>query len=142
MISPKIYKTVWGMFAGRCAICRETLIEKDGLSSKSLTGEVAHIIGQKKRAARGQHSLPLAKRDEVDNLLLLCRKHHKIVDDDRKTYSIDKLHEIRIDYLAWLNAKLQNPEPWTMKLSQLCYINVPRLCELAELQGYAVDLRH
>jgi len=128
------------MFCGRCAICHEELIERTEASVTSLTGEVAHIVGERKDAARGQHPLSAAQRNETENLILLCRRHHKIIDDDQVTYTVDKLHEIRSDYLGWISAQLQTPTPWTMRISQLCYINVPRLCELAELQGYKVDL--
>jgi hypothetical protein len=142
MLSAKTYKIIWGMFAGRCAICREELIESGSSGSKSLIGEVAHIVGERDGAARGEHALSHTERNQVDNLILLCRKHHKIVDDDQTTFTIENLHRIRAEYLDWLKGQLQRPEPWAMRLSQLCYINVPRLSELAELQGYEVDLRH
>jgi hypothetical protein len=140
MVSERVYKTIWGMFAGRCAICREELVETGSSGAKLLVGEVAHIVGGKQKAARGQLQLSAARRNDADNLILLCRKHHKIVDDDRENYTVEKLHQIRGEYLGWLKGQLQRPEPWKMKLSQLCYINVPRLCELAELQGHTVDL--
>lgn len=84
--------------------------------------------------------MPLAERNEASNLLLLCRKHHKMIDDDPTTFSIDRLHQARIEFLKWLEERLGKEAPWEVQLSHLLYINVPRLSEFAELQGYRVDL--
>jgi len=122
-------------------MCRERLIyEEDDSGDSSLVGEVAHIVGEKKCAARGDDPLPLDNRNAPENLLLLCRKHHKIIDDLELEYTVQKLQAIRSEYLCWLDTCLAKAQPWKTTLSQLCYLNVPRLSELATLNGYTVDL--
>lgn len=120
---------------------KDLLFEADGVVS-SLIGEVAHIVGETTTAARGVSPLSLKERNDAENLLLLCRDHHKIVDDDPATYPVDRLHEIKAEHLAWIASSLLKPRAWRSNISQLTYINVPRLCEQAELRGYQVDLRH
>jgi len=44
--------------------------------------------------------------DEPDNLLLLCRIHHKVVDDQFTTYSVEKLRGIRHAHEAWISMTL------------------------------------
>ena len=136
----KIKKIIWGQCSARCCLCREKVIHAESSKVTSLVGEVAHIVGESEKAPRGVSELSTKERNEPENLLLLCRKHHKIVDDDPIAYPVEKLHQIKSDHIAWIETSLAKVQPWVSNLSQLTYINVPRLCEQAELQGYMVDL--
>jgi len=140
-ITERTSKIIWGQCAAKCCLCREDVLYTEGGRISSLTGEVAHIVGETKRASRGISSLSTEERNDAENLLLLCRKHHKIVDDDPETYPVDRLQRIKAVHVAWVASSLAHPTPWQSNLSQLAYINVPRLCEQAELQGFHVDLR-
>ncbi|WCE05808.1 hypothetical protein PJ250_07635 [Pseudoxanthomonas sp. JBR18] len=97
-------------------------------------------MGETEVAARGTSSLSLKERNDSANLLLLCRDHHKIVDDSPVTYPVEVLHELKEEHLAWVASSLLKPRAWRSNISQLTYINVPRLCEQAEMCGYHVDL--
>lgn len=141
-VSERTSRIVWGQCAARCCMCKKDLLFELNGTVSSLIGEVAHIVGETKSAARGASPLSLKERNEAENLLLLCRDHHKVVDDDPTTYPVDRLHQIKIDHLAWIAASLIKPRAWRSTISQLTYINVPRLCEQAEMGGYEVDLRH
>jgi hypothetical protein len=140
-ITTRTSKIIWGRCAARCCLCQADVLHQDNGRVSSLVGEIAHIVGETKKASRGVSNLSLAERNEADNLLLLCRKDHKIVDDDPTKYTIDRLHRIKDEHVAWITTSLVKPKPWRSKISQLTYINVPRLCEQAELQGFLVDLR-
>lgn len=139
-ISEKSYKVIWGQFAGRCCLCREEVIHETEQSGASLVGEVAHIVGERPDAARGNSPLSVEERNDPDNLLLLCRKHHKIIDDDPANYTVERLQQAKDEFLAWIDTQLSRATPWKSNLAQLAYINVPRLCEQAELAGIRVDL--
>lgn len=141
-VSERTSKIVWGQCAARCCICRKDLIFETNGTVSSLIGEVAHIVGETKSAARGASHLSVRERNEAENLLLLCREHHKIVDDDTATYPVDRLHQVKADHLSWIATSLVKIKAWQSAISQLTYINVPRLCEQAEMCGYQVDLRH
>lgn len=133
--SVKAQKFIWGQFAARCAICHEHLIEGNG-DGASLIGEVAHIVGEKSGASRGESAMTLTQRNSPDNLMLLCLKHHKVIDDDEETYTVKRLLEIKNDYLKWLTTQLTIATPWSINISQYCYLNVPRLDEFAAISGY------
>jgi HNH endonuclease len=139
-ISEKTAKLIWGEFAGRCAICHEELIHENQSEKKTLLGEVAHIVGERERAARGIHDMAIESRNEPDNLLLLCRPHHKLIDDDGALYTIEELRRIKREFLDWLKLRLAKAKPWDTNISQYCYINIPRLGELGILSGKNIDL--
>ena len=101
-ISSKNSKIIWTRFGGKCAICNEDLIEEITKTDYSLVGEIAHIVGEKEKAARGKNTMTLEERNSPSNLLLLCRKHHKIIDDHENLYSIEKLHNIKKHHLESL----------------------------------------
>lgn len=135
--SPKTQKTIWGIFAARCAICKEHLVEREE-GVDSLVGEVAHLVGEKKGAARGISTLSLKERNSPDNLMLLCLKHHKMVDDNEENFSLEKLRGIRQEFLDWLSDSLGSTKRWKVKISQYAYLNVPRLDEFAAIEGFDI----
>ncbi|MEF9385204.1 HNH endonuclease [Ralstonia solanacearum species complex bacterium KE056] len=139
-ISEKSYKIIWGQFSARCCLCRKDVIHETEGGTKSLVGEVAHIVGEREDAARGRSPLSAEERNDTDNLMLLCREHHKIIDDAPGEYNFDLLHQKKREHLEWIEKSLGKPQPWKSNLAQLTYINVPRLCEQAELHGFEVDL--
>lgn len=70
---------LWVRSGGRCAICNKYLLD---LNYEVAIGEMAHIVGWStaKKSPRGDGELALDARNTVDNLILLCADHHKIVD--------------------------------------------------------------
>lgn len=137
-VSATTQKLIWGIFAARCAMCRRPVVWESERKIHSLTGEIAHIVGSKRDAARGKEKIT-AGRDEPSNLILLCREHHKIVDDNEAEFSVERLHAIKESYLTWLNSNLAEAKAWSAKIiSQFIYMNVPRLDEYAAFQGFEI----
>lgn len=101
----RVQKLIWGTFAGRCAMCRKRLVHDDAGGALSLVGEIAHIVGAKESAPRGRARCA-GSRAGPENLLLLCRDHHKIIDDNERLYPPERLRRIRAGYLAWLDGQL------------------------------------
>lgn len=58
-------------------------------------GEICHIRARKKGGARHDRNLSAAENDEFRNLVLLCRTCHTLIDNDRATYSVELLEEIK-----------------------------------------------
>jgi hypothetical protein len=139
-ISEKSYKIIWGQFSARCSLCRKEVIQLTEGGITSLVGEVAHIVGESSGAARGKSSLSIEERNDPDNLMLLCREHHKIIDDDPGMYTVEVLDEKKREHIEWIVKSLGKTQSWKSSLTQLTYINVPRLNEQAELNGFNVDL--
>jgi hypothetical protein len=60
--------------------------------------DVAHIYALANGGPRGDETLPGPERNLFSNLLLLCRKHHRAVDQDMRRYTPEVL-------LAWKTAR-------------------------------------
>lgn len=106
---------LWVRSGGRCAICNKYLLD---LTYSVNTGEMAHVVGwsKAKNSPRGEAEMPLDDRNNVDNLVLLCAEHHKIVDTKAllEEFTIERLiihkikHEQRIFHLTSLHADAES----------------------------------
>lgn len=90
---------LWVRSGGRCAFCNAYLLEDEFTGQVFNFGEMAHNVGRKRSAKspRGLDDLPVGLRNSADNLLLLCEKHHKLIDDAAKRgeYSVDDLRKVK-----------------------------------------------
>ena len=57
----------------------------------AIIGEICHIHGQRPGAARCEYALTTEELHGIENLILLCRNHHKLVDDNPGKYATDWL---------------------------------------------------
>ena len=106
-ISDKSRKILWGRSGNRCAICRhELVIEATVLDSDSVVGEECHIVSGKGQGPRYDPSFPSERIDEPENLILLCRVHHKMVDDQWETYTAHLLRSMKTNHEAWVASTL------------------------------------
>ena len=100
-------KILWAKSGNRCAICRRLLIEKGNkIDQESVVGDECHINGQKKSAARFVENHNNLRINSYENLILLCKIHHKLVDDQVHTFTTDYLHEIKSAHEKWVNDTL------------------------------------
>lgn len=102
---------LWGRAGNRCSHpeCREPLVV-DGSSNgtRALIGEVVHIVASSPDGPRGSAEYPEGKLDSYDNLILLCRNHHRIVDQQADTYSVETLHELKAQHEDWVRTSLED----------------------------------
>jgi len=105
-----------------------------------LIGDVAHIVAEEEDGPRGVSTLTLDQRNSEPNLLLLCKPHHKEVDDDPANHPVEALTTMKLSHENWVASCFSLSPAWDTKLFQLYYINVPRLSLLASLQGIDLDL--
>lgn len=73
---------------------------------KALIGEECHIVARKEGGPRGEHDLPKNKRDKYRNLILLCRNHHREIDQNVGDYPVEKLNQIKSKHEAWVRNSL------------------------------------
>lgn len=94
-------KTLFTHSGNKCFYipCDEDLTDPRG-KWRRVNGEVAHIKGEHPTAPRYDAAQPDAERQGFDNLMLLCPKHHKLIDwlepDDHPP---DRLAEMRAKHL-------------------------------------------
>lgn len=102
---------LWGRSANICAFpkCKKVLvIDETATDDPSIIGEEAHIVARKSDGPRGESELTEEQRDKYDNLILLCSVHHKIVDDQEKEHSVEKLHTYKLEHEKWVLQNLLN----------------------------------
>lgn len=97
-ISVRNHKLLWGRSGGKCAICKnDVIIDPTNLNDDpSVIGDECHIIARKESFTRGNYdSLSLDERDQYSNLILLCKVHHKQIDDQSAYFTVERLREIK-----------------------------------------------
>jgi HNH endonuclease len=93
-------KNPLGKAGGRCSICRVQLVtEGTEGDDPSVFGEEAHIVAQSSNGPRGNY---LTRVDAYDNLILLCSKHHKQIDDQTWCFTVERLREIKSAHELWI----------------------------------------
>jgi len=94
-------KILFQRSGNRCAFpgCTKILIHPESdLDDPVILSEIAHIVARSPDGPRGKHHLPLKERDKYDNLILLCEEHHHVVDEQFHTYTVERLHQMKVDH--------------------------------------------
>ncbi len=107
-ISTRTRKELWAKSGNRCAICRIELVSSEKLDNTAIVGDECHIVGREIAGPRGNHSLPLAARDDFNNLLLLCPNHHRLVDENVDTFTIGALTDVKNKHEKWVKDSLSS----------------------------------
>lgn len=107
-IPADVRRELWFEAHGRCEMCNKPLY-RDGLTMMDVNlGEYAHIIGDSPNGPRGHFLWSKKKSMDKDNLILLCKDHHKVIDDAGgvKMFGVEllrqikKTHEARIELVT------------------------------------------
>lgn len=110
-ISLKTQKALWGKAASRCSFpeCRKELAQstEDELDHFTI-GDVSHIISGKESGPRSRlnRDYPLERIDDYNNLILLCKAHHKQVDSDETRYTVEELLSLKRNHENWVRENL------------------------------------
>ncbi|WP_159033033.1 HNH endonuclease [Streptomyces fodineus] len=103
-ISDKTRKILWIRSGGWCAICKEQVITPGTASDDpSVFGEEAHIVARSKGGPRAG-GLAEELIDGYANLILLCSKDHKRVDDQPEYFTVERLRQIKADHETWVRS--------------------------------------
>lgn len=106
-ISDKTRKILWGRSGNRCATCRhELVVDATGADDESVVGDECHIVSGKTQGPRHDPAFPVDRLDEPENLILLCRVHHKMVDDQYETYTVELLRKLKANHEKWVSSNL------------------------------------
>lgn len=82
------------------------MINATAQDDESVVADECHIISSRANGPRYDPSVPSEKLDSYDNLMLLCRTHHKMVDDQAATFTTEILHQMKANHQAWVAQKL------------------------------------
>ena len=130
-ITDKTRKILWGRSGNRCAYCKCLLvIDRTSQDDESVVGDECHVIAENEQGARGISDKTSEERDSYQNLILLCKVHHKMVDDQRETYTVQLLQKLKTDHEKWVRDTLE-PSRQTHKAIQL--IKLPLIHNTKEI---------
>jgi hypothetical protein len=114
-ISDRTRKILWGKSGNRCAICKhELVIDATCCDDESVVGDECHIVSSQKNGPRYDASYPPMEIDNYQNLVLLCRLHHKMIDDQHETHTVEILLKMKDNHEKWVTDKLtksDKPKP-------------------------------
>lgn len=88
----------------------------------SVIGDECHMVGPAEGSPRYDAAFPASEVDSSGNLLLLCKVHHKMVDDQPNKYSASYLkqlknsHELRVKETLASHSDRSSPDAQTSKL--------------------------
>jgi hypothetical protein len=127
-ISDKTRKILWGRSGNRCAICKhELIIDATPTDDESVIGDECHIISRQIQGPRHNPAFPEGKLDAYENLILLCRVHHKMIDDQDETYTADILQQMKSNHETWVSQKLSDtPQSKPIRLRRIKQ-NIPAI---------------
>ncbi len=113
-ITNRTRKILWAKAGARCSICRALLVtEGTDTDDPSVFGEEAHIVGQ---SPNGPRAGSISDVDSYANLILLCRKHHKKVDDQVGKFTVERLREIKRQHEEWAASLGETNYPGPVRL--------------------------
>ncbi|WP_144223713.1 HNH endonuclease [Mesorhizobium amorphae] len=89
-------KQLYAESGNLCAFpgCPNPLIDPSGVN----VGEICHICAHRKRGARFDPAQSDEERHGYDNLLLMCRIHHKVVDDAPAIFTVEILRQMKVQH--------------------------------------------
>ena len=85
-------KRLFAHSGNRCAFPRCTATLIDG---STVVGKVCHIKGARPGSARYHAQQSAAERHGFDNVMLMCGRHHDVIDADEKAYTVDRLLKMK-----------------------------------------------
>jgi len=85
----------------------ELAVDATETDDDSVIGDECHIIAREANGPRGQLDVSPEQRDQFDNLILLCKNHHKEIDDQPSKYTVEKLHHLKDQHIAWVTNTLR-----------------------------------
>ncbi|MGW0547300.1 HNH endonuclease [Streptomyces altiplanensis] len=109
-ISEKTRKILWVQAGGLCSICKEQVIIPGTTSDDpSVFGEEAHIVARSEGGPRAG-GLTEDLINHHTNLILLCSKDHKRVDDQPNHFTVERLRRIKSEHETWVRSVVDADE--------------------------------
>ena len=106
-ITNKTRKILWARSGNRCALCKKELVrlEDEVIKQCLVLGEECHLVSKKPNGPRYNSNVNI-DHDGHDNLILLCRDHHTIIDEQLGEYTIEYLKSIKLQHEQWVTETL------------------------------------
>ena len=96
--------------------CNQLLFPKNEDGTYTKLAELCHIIASSPDGPRGNLTLSRLKREDLENIILLCRNCHKKIDDNPSAFTVERLKDMKENHIKWVNERLafHNELNWTL----------------------------
>ena len=93
-ITQQTVKKLFALSGNQCAFpnCNNLIYDTE---NDSLIGVICHIKAKNANGPRFDENQTDDERKSFENLVLMCSNHHKIIDDDPISYTVERLQEIK-----------------------------------------------
>jgi hypothetical protein len=104
-INTKNQNLLWAISGGRCEYegCNKVLHTDILTKNKYNSAYIAHIVADEPNGPRGDLKRSKELANDINNLMLLCDTHHRMVDSDDITYTEDWLLEMKRNHEERIN---------------------------------------
>lgn len=112
---------------------------------QSVIGDECHIVGPRPGSPRYDAAFPEEQHDSYDNLIVLCKVHHKMVDDQPVEFGADALRTLKTRHEQRVKKALHSRSSTTSSGATQSRLNVIRSGrELLQvlIGSYAYDFDH
>lgn len=141
-ITDRTRKILWSKSGNRCAICRTHLVEPGtATDDDAVVGDECHVVARSVDGPRGGQ-IEAELVDDVSNLLLLCKTHHKLVDDQPGQYTSDVLRTLKAEHEVWVDRALEIAVEPPAPEGQILAALEERLLRIEFLQESLLPLRY
>ncbi len=141
-ISDKTRKLLWGRSGARCATCKSNLVmSATAADVEAVVGDECHIYARHAGGPRANPNLSEEQVNAYDNLILLCKIHHKLIDDQPNTYTAEYLRALKSRHEAWVSSELQ---PRKQEANSHIALRVDNGTDILRIvsQAYGYDFQH
>lgn len=85
-------KRIFALSGNRCAFpkCESTLVD-----GEKVVGKICHIKARNEGGPRFDPNQTPEERHGYDNLILMCGRHHDVIDADEEAYTVEYLHRLK-----------------------------------------------
>ena len=121
-IADSVKNHLWQNSAGRCAFpeCRiKVSLPGNDTDGPATVGDIAHMYSYRNGGPRPNPDGFTKETNEYDNLLLLCKNHHRQVDVQSNTYTVTMLKQWKYDLEQWVDEQLRLTEFGYKELAQI-----------------------
>jgi hypothetical protein len=101
-------KKLYGRSGNVCAFadCHMALTSEGGADPMVVLGEAAHIVAESADGPRGNSTLTPSERNRAENLILVCSRHHQLIDAKPAAFTVEILKQMKLDHEAWVMKEL------------------------------------
>lgn len=104
-IPANIKAVLMGMCGGKCEFrgCEENVLAESLTKKSGIYSNFAHIIADSENGPRGDKELSLKLAKDKENIMVLCFKHHKLIDENEEEYTVEVLKQMKSEHEKYIS---------------------------------------